>query len=153
MWWTHHDLSAPVYGSNDNIVNTQTQQKPLMNGLFAEGGAWSWPLFNRGSAYYASKETNHYVYFMGNPVLWWTAAVAVGGYMFSCFWSVIKFLKGKQETKVERDRFGKTRGCLSFCMQVPSYIYIYISIFLLLRIMKETNYLQPLFFYFTCYYN
>ncbi|KAK3830596.1 MAG: Dolichyl-phosphate-mannose-protein mannosyltransferase-domain-containing protein [Linnemannia elongata] len=105
MWWTHHDLSAPVHG--DDPANVQNQQK-LMNGLLSEGGAWSWPLLNRGMSYYGAKETNNYVFFMGNPLLWWGAAAAVGAYMLSCFWSVIKFLKGKQETKVERDRFGIT---------------------------------------------
>lgn len=109
MWWTHHDLSAPVHG--DDPANVQNQQK-LMNGLLSEGGAWSWPLLNRGMSYYGAKETNNYVFFMGNPLLWWGAAAAVGAYMLSCFWSVIKFLKGKQETKVERDRFGKR--CLYF---------------------------------------
>lgn len=61
----------------------------------------------RGMNYYSSRETNHYVYFMGNPLLWWMASAAVGLYMSGCIWSVIKYLKGKQETKIERERFGK----------------------------------------------
>ncbi|KAI8599916.1 Dolichyl-phosphate-mannose-protein mannosyltransferase-domain-containing protein, partial [Dissophora ornata] len=84
MWWTHHDLSAPG---------------------FAESSPWSWPLLRRGINYYSSRETNHYVHFMGNPLLWWAASAAVAFYMLSCVWSVIKYLKGKDETKFERDRF------------------------------------------------
>ncbi|KAF9085857.1 hypothetical protein BGX27_003317, partial [Mortierella sp. AM989] len=99
MWWTHHDLSAPVNGDDHSGDQTKTTD---------ESRPWSWPLMRRGMNYYSSKETNNYVHFMGNPLLWWTATATVGLYMASCLWSVIKYLKGKQETKIERDRFGIT---------------------------------------------
>ncbi|KAG0208726.1 hypothetical protein BGX28_000424, partial [Mortierella sp. GBA30] len=102
MWWTHHDLSAPVHG-DEHISGSNGQTKSL-----DESRPWSWPFLKRGMNYYSSRETNHYVHFMGNPLLWWMTSTAVGLYMVSCVWSVIKYLKGQQETKVERDRFGIT---------------------------------------------
>ncbi|KAF9098564.1 hypothetical protein BGX23_005867 [Mortierella sp. AD031] len=95
---------CPSHGDDPVNANANDQN----NGLLAEGGAWSWPILNRGMSYYASKETNNYVFFMGNPLLWRAATAAVGLYMVSCVWSIVKFLKGKQDTKVERDRFGIT---------------------------------------------
>ncbi|KAF9191710.1 hypothetical protein BGZ50_009183 [Haplosporangium sp. Z 11] len=97
MWWTHHDLSAPINGDSHSNSQATDASRP-----------WTWPFMKRGMNYYSSKETNHYVHFMGNPLLWWAAAAAVALYMSSCLWSVIKYLKGKQETKIERDRFGIT---------------------------------------------
>ncbi|KAI8353875.1 Dolichyl-phosphate-mannose-protein mannosyltransferase-domain-containing protein [Mortierella sp. GBAus27b] len=79
MWWTHHDLSAPVHGddhSSDSSKAATDESRP-----------WSWPLMKRGMNYYSSKETNHYVHFMGNPLLWWTASGAVALYMLSCSWN------------------------------------------------------------------
>ncbi|KAF9438061.1 hypothetical protein BGZ76_009933 [Entomortierella beljakovae] len=98
MWWTHHDLSAPIHGDGHSGESTSNE----------ESRPWSWPLMRRGLNYYSSRETNHYVHFMGNPLLWWSASATVGLYMISCLWSTIKFLKGKTETKIERDRFGIT---------------------------------------------
>ncbi|KAF9960564.1 hypothetical protein BGZ65_012148 [Modicella reniformis] len=98
MWWTHHDLRAPVNGDHHS--------GDLAKAAAGESRPWSWPLMRRGMNYYSSRETNHYVHFMGNPLLWWTASGAVALYMLSCIWNVIKYLKGKQETKIERDRFG-----------------------------------------------
>ncbi|KAG0307526.1 hypothetical protein BGZ97_000366 [Linnemannia gamsii] len=144
MWWTHHDLSAPVHG--DDPANVQNQQY-LMNGLLVEGGAWSWPLLNRGMSYYSAKETNNYVFFMGNPLLWWAATAAVAAYMFGCFWSVVKFLKGKQETKVERDRFGIT----PFYSVASGTFYAgwaihYIPFFFMSRQVSLHHYLPALYF-------
>ncbi|KAF8949409.1 hypothetical protein BGZ47_003821 [Haplosporangium gracile] len=144
MWWTHHDLSAPVHG--DDLANIQNQQK-LMNGLLVEGGAWSWPLLNRGMSYYGAKETNNYVFFMGNPLLWWAASAAVGAYMFNCFLSVVMFLKGRQEIKAERDRFGIT----PFYSVASGTFYAgwaihYIPFFFMSRQVSLHHYLPSLYF-------
>ncbi|GJJ77085.1 dolichyl-phosphate-mannose-protein mannosyltransferase [Entomortierella parvispora] len=108
MWWTHHDLSAPVHGDE------QTRRPS------DESHPWTWPLMRRGMNYYASKETNHYVHFIGNPLLWWAATGAVAFYVASCLLSVYQFLRSKNITatssamgrhrgkQAERDRFGVT---------------------------------------------
>ncbi|OAQ29175.1 glycosyltransferase family 39 protein, partial [Linnemannia elongata AG-77] len=128
MWWTHHDLSAPVHGDDP-----------------ANGGAWSWPLLNRGMSYYGSKETNNYVFFMGNPLLWWAATAAVGSYMFSCSWSVVKFLKGKQETKIERDRITPFYSVASGTFYAGWAIH-YIPFFFMSRQVSLHHYLPALYF-------
>lgn len=111
MWWTHHDLSAPVHGEDQNGADYGSTDESL---------PWTWPLMRRGMNYYGSKETNHYVHFMGNPLLWWTASGAVAFYIASCLFSVYQFLQSKNVTasssamgrlrskQVERDRFGVT---------------------------------------------
>ncbi|KAG0044464.1 hypothetical protein BGZ83_010316 [Gryganskiella cystojenkinii] len=113
MWWTHHDLSAPVHGDDHADQGSQHRSD--------ESRPWTWPLMRKGMNYYSSKETNHYVYFMGNPLLWWTSTGAVVLYIGSCLLSVLQFLQsknvaatstglGRQRIKnaVERDRFGIT---------------------------------------------
>ncbi|KAF9920210.1 hypothetical protein FBU30_009989 [Linnemannia zychae] len=144
MWWTHHDLSAPVHG--DDSASAQ-KQKNLMNGLLVEGGAWSWPILNRGSTYYASKETDNYIFFMGNPLLWWAASAAVGGYILSCFWSVIRFLKVKQETKIERDRFGITPFySVASGTFFAGWVIHYVPFFFITREVSLHHYLPALYF-------
>ncbi|KAF9305014.1 hypothetical protein BGZ74_011671 [Mortierella antarctica] len=99
MWWTHHDLNSPVHG---DFYNGQTKKSS------DESLPWSWPFLNRGLNYFSSKETNHYVYLMGNPLLWWASSTAAIVYMFSCIWSAVNYIRGKPETKHERARFGIT---------------------------------------------
>ncbi|KAG0349222.1 hypothetical protein BG005_011094 [Podila minutissima] len=98
MWWTHHDLSSPIHGEDQHDQSKTDESKP-----------WSWPFMKRGLNYYSSKETNHYIHLMGNPLLWWAASSNVIAYMASCVWSAFMFIKSKNSpTKVERDRFGIT---------------------------------------------
>ncbi|KAG0084869.1 hypothetical protein BGZ92_009490 [Podila epicladia] len=98
MWWTHHDLSSPVHGEDQHDQSRTDESRP-----------WSWPFMQRGLNYYSSKETNHYIHLMGNPLLWWAASGAVIAYMTSCVWSTFMFIKSKNSpTTVERDRFGIT---------------------------------------------
>ncbi|KAF9285101.1 hypothetical protein BGZ68_004150 [Mortierella alpina] len=99
MWWTHHDLSVPTHGDEHSggLNKAQDVSHPL-----------TWPVMRRGMTYYSSRETNHYVHFMGNPLLWWAATASVVLYMTSCLWSTIKYLTAKQVAIVERDRFGLT---------------------------------------------
>ncbi|KAG0082271.1 hypothetical protein BGZ92_011847 [Podila epicladia] len=99
MWWTHHDLSLPVHG---DFYNGQTKKNS------DESLPWTWPFLNRGLNYFSSKETNHYVYLMGNPLLWWASSITAIVYMFSCIWSAVNYIRGKPETKQERARFGIT---------------------------------------------
>ncbi|KAF9967783.1 hypothetical protein BGZ70_008261 [Mortierella alpina] len=103
MWWTHHDLSVPTHGDEHSNGGTGglTKAQDVSH-------PWTWPLMKRGMTYYSSRETNHYVHFMGNPLLWWAATASVVLYMASCLWSTIKYLTAKQATIVERDRFGIT---------------------------------------------
>ncbi|KAF8955182.1 hypothetical protein BGZ46_002710 [Entomortierella lignicola] len=139
MWWTHHDLSAPVSGddhSGDKYRNLD-KSRP-----------WDWPLMRRGMNYYSSKETNNYVHFMGNPLLWWTASAAVGLYMMSCLWSVFKFLKGKHETtKTERDRFGITPFySVASGTFFAGWLIHYIPFFFMSRQVFLHHYLPALYF-------
>lgn len=55
--------------------------KPAETYEQSPGRGWcmSWPLLNRGTSYYGAKETNNFVFFMGNPLLSWAASAAVGG--------------------------------------------------------------------------
>ncbi|GJJ68377.1 dolichyl-phosphate-mannose-protein mannosyltransferase [Entomortierella parvispora] len=98
MWWTHHDLSSPIHG--DDIGQSKKKSD--------ESSPWSWPFLSRGLNYYSSKETNHYVYLLGNPVVWWGSSLAAIWYMVGCLWSVVNFIRAKPELKMERDRFGLT---------------------------------------------
>ncbi|KAF9206587.1 hypothetical protein BGZ59_011602, partial [Podila verticillata] len=99
MWWTHHDLSSPVHA---DFYNGQTKKSS------DESLPWSWPFLNRGLNYFSSKETNHYVYLMGNPLLWWASSITAIVYMLSCIWSAVNYLRNKPETRHERARFGIT---------------------------------------------
>ncbi|KAF9960894.1 hypothetical protein BGZ72_005564 [Mortierella alpina] len=101
MWWTHHDLSVPTHGDAYSSGGGPNKAQDLSH-------PWTWPLMKRGMTYYSSRETNHYVHFMGNPLLWWAATASVALYMTSCLWSTIKYLTAKQTAIVERDRFGIT---------------------------------------------
>ncbi|KAF9420475.1 hypothetical protein BGZ94_009106 [Podila epigama] len=97
MWWTHHDLSSPVHGESHDDHRIESS-KP-----------WTWPFMKRGINYYGSKETNHYVHLMGNPLIWWAASSAVIVYMASCLHSAYLYIQGKNSVvKSERDRFGIT---------------------------------------------
>ncbi|KAG0332310.1 hypothetical protein BG000_010128, partial [Podila horticola] len=99
MWWTHHDLSSPVHGDFYNGQSKKSSDESL---------PWSWPFLNRGLNYFSSKETNHYVYLMGNPLLWWASSTTAIVYMFSCIWSAVSYIRGKPETRHGRARFGIT---------------------------------------------
>lgn len=104
MWWTHHDLSSPIHGEDQHGQSKTDESRP-----------WTWPFMKRGLNYYSSKETNHYIHLMGNPLLWWAASSAVILYIASCISGAYTFIKVKSSpTKVERDRFGKASviGCI-----------------------------------------
>lgn len=103
MWWTHHDLSSPIHG--DDLGQSKKKSD--------ESSPWSWPFLNRGLNYYSSKETNHYVYLLGNPVVWWGSSLAAMWYMFGCLFSVLNFIRAKPERQTERDRFGKWAAAMS----------------------------------------
>ncbi|KAF8930065.1 hypothetical protein BGZ58_008501 [Dissophora ornata] len=100
MWWTHHDLSSPIH--TDNYYYSGVTKKKR-----EESHPLTWPFLNRGLNYYSSKETNNYVYLMGNPLLWWAASATAFGYMFRCLLSMIWRLRANSmsETKSVRDRF------------------------------------------------
>ncbi|KAG0291500.1 hypothetical protein BGZ98_002989, partial [Dissophora globulifera] len=139
MWWTHHDLSAPVNADNHSAGNSSRNS--------GESRPWSWPLMKRGMDYYSSRETNHYVHFMGNPLLWWTATAAVGLYMMSCVWGAIKYLKGKHETKIERDRFGVTPFyAVASGTFYAGWVIHYIPFFFMSREVFLHHYLPALYF-------
>ncbi|KAF9395803.1 hypothetical protein CPC16_006840 [Podila verticillata] len=98
MWWTHHDLSSPIHGEDQYGQSRTDESRP-----------WTWPFMKRGLNYYSSKETNHYIHLMGNPLLWWAASSAVILYIASCVSGAYTFIKVKSPPiKVERDRFGIT---------------------------------------------
>ncbi|KAG0358246.1 hypothetical protein BGZ54_010508 [Gamsiella multidivaricata] len=138
MWWTHHDLSAPVNGDDHSSGQPKVSD---------ESHPWSWPFMKRGINYYSSRETNHYVHFMGNPLLWWTATAAVGLYMLSCLWSVIKYLKGKHESKLERDRFGITPFyAVASGTFYAGWVIHYIPFFFMSRQVYLHHYLPALYF-------
>ncbi len=103
MWWTHHDLSVPTHGDEQSSGIGLNKAQDVSH-------PWTWPLMKRGMTYYSSRETNHYIHFMGNPLLWWVATSSVVLYMANCLWSMIKYITAKQAPVVERDRFGEIQG-------------------------------------------
>ncbi|KAF9972987.1 hypothetical protein BGZ73_003837 [Actinomortierella ambigua] len=108
MWWTHHDLNTPMPPSADGSDDSGASSRRRIT----ESRPWTWPLLKRGLNYYSSKETNNYVYLIGNPILWWSASAAALFYMLSCLWSTIRYIKGTPSTRSamaeRRDRFGLT---------------------------------------------
>ncbi|KAG0351801.1 hypothetical protein BGZ54_003097 [Gamsiella multidivaricata] len=103
MWWTHHDLSSGIH-ANDYPAGSTTKRKS------EESSPWSRPFLSRGLNYYSSKETNNYVYLMGNPLLWWASSATALVYMMRCTMSITRYLwaRGTSEARNERNRFGLT---------------------------------------------
>ncbi|KAG0052078.1 hypothetical protein BGZ83_003011 [Gryganskiella cystojenkinii] len=139
MWWTHHDLSSPIH--LDDFNSGQTKKKS------DESSPWTWPFLNRGLNYYSSKETNQYVYLMGNPVVWWASSTAAIWYMVSCLWSVYKYISSKSDNMTERDRFGLT----PFYAVASGTFYIgwaihYFPFFFMHRQLYLHHYLPALYF-------
>ncbi|KAG0339523.1 hypothetical protein BG004_006776 [Podila humilis] len=100
MWWSHHDLSSPIHGGDyysGQIKKNSDESLP-----------WSWPFLSRGLNYFSSKETNQYIYLMGNPLLWWAASTTAIFYMCNRVWSAANYIRGIPVTKQERARFGIT---------------------------------------------
>ncbi|KAG9320703.1 hypothetical protein KVV02_008804 [Mortierella alpina] len=142
MWWTHHDLSVPTHGEEHNSSGG--------SGLNKERDVshpWTWPLMKRGMTYFSSLETNHYVHFMGNPLLWWMATASVVLYMTSCLWSAIKYLTAKQAAIVERDRFGITPFyAVASGTFFAGWVIHYVPFFFMSRQVFLHHYLPSLYF-------
>ncbi|KAG0240358.1 hypothetical protein BGX31_002030 [Mortierella sp. GBA43] len=103
MWWTHQDLGSPVH-MDDYHYGGATKQR------HDSSHPWTWAFLSRGLNYYSSKETNNYVYLMGNPLVWWAASTTALLFTTRYLLLAVRCLKtwGSSETKIERDRFGLT---------------------------------------------
>ncbi|KAF9419991.1 hypothetical protein BGZ94_009254 [Podila epigama] len=139
MWWTHHDLSSPVHAGE--YYSGQTKKRS------DESQPWSWPFLNRGLNYFSSKETNNYVYLMGNPLLWWASSIVAITYMFSCIWSVYKYVRGQPASKSERARFGLTPFyAVASGTFFTGWIIHYLPFFFMHRQLYLHHYLPALYF-------
>jgi hypothetical protein len=72
-------LSKVPRSEQSHVVDTSYLASPTHADDYYYGGAtkridashpWTWPYLSRGLNCYGSKETNNYVYLMGNPLLW-----------------------------------------------------------------------------------
>ncbi|KAF8945614.1 hypothetical protein BGZ47_002327 [Haplosporangium gracile] len=126
MWWSHHDLAFSLHSHNHSDSRK-----------FRKSDAshpWSWLFLGRGLNYYSSKETNNYVYLLGNPVLWWAASSTSVLYLLGCLWSVLGFFRGKfkGQQNLPRARFGLTpfytiapeTFCLGWFIHYAPYFFI-----------------------------
>ncbi|KAF9277976.1 hypothetical protein BGZ68_008878 [Mortierella alpina] len=68
----------------------------------------SWPFLRRGINYYSSKETNNYIYLIGNPLVWWTTSITAATYMLGCFKSATQLFRCESGSRVRREHFGLT---------------------------------------------
>ncbi|KAF9584044.1 hypothetical protein BGW38_007767 [Lunasporangiospora selenospora] len=102
MWWTHQDLNLPAAAltPGDFYIAEQNNKNSM-----DESSPWSWPFLSRGLMYYSNKETNQYVYLLGNPLLWWASTATSLLYMAGCVRSAARYFSGRKDTKVERSRF------------------------------------------------
>ncbi|KAG9064233.1 hypothetical protein KI688_003421 [Linnemannia hyalina] len=127
MWWTRHDLASPLH-SNSHSPSHKSRKSDASQ-------PWSWLFLGRGLNYYSSKETNNYVYLLGNPVVWWAASSIAVLYVLGCFWSVFGFLRGKaakDQQNQPRARFGLTpfytiapgTFCLGWFVHYAPYFFI-----------------------------
>ncbi|KAF9988788.1 hypothetical protein BGZ75_008523 [Mortierella antarctica] len=141
MWWTHHDLSVPTHGEEHSSGGSGLNKERDVS------HPWTWPLMKRGMTYFSSLETNHYVHFMGNPLLWWMATASVVLYMTSCLWSAIKYLTAKQAAIVERDRFGITPFyAVASGTFFAGWVIHYVPFFFMSRQVFLHHYLPSLYF-------
>ncbi|KAG0273522.1 hypothetical protein BGZ95_010675 [Linnemannia exigua] len=108
MWWSHHDLASPLH-SHSHADDYSPTAKGSKTRKSDASHPWSWLFLGRGLNYYSSKETNNYVYLLGNPVLWWAASSTAVLYVLGCVWSVLRSLRGKSNLQNQpRARFGLT---------------------------------------------
>ncbi|KAF9277436.1 hypothetical protein BGZ88_001172, partial [Linnemannia elongata] len=129
MWWTHHDLASPLHSHSPHFSYSHKSRKSDAS------HPWSWLFLGRGLNYYSSKETNNYIYLLGNPVLWWSASSIAVFYVLGCFWSAFGFLLGKtakDQQNQPRARFGLTpfytiapgTFCLGWFIHYAPYFFI-----------------------------
>ncbi|KAF9943028.1 hypothetical protein BGZ67_008659 [Mortierella alpina] len=61
---------SPIHADKQYYGNRGDQSHPT-----------SWPFLRRGINYYSSKETNNYVYLIGNPLVWWATTITAVMYI------------------------------------------------------------------------
>ncbi|KAK3839713.1 MAG: Dolichyl-phosphate-mannose-protein mannosyltransferase-domain-containing protein [Linnemannia gamsii] len=110
MWWSHHDLASPLHSNSHTDDYSPTTKGGSKSRKSDASHPWSWLFLGRGLNYYSSKETNNYVYLLGNPILWWAASSTAVFYVLGCAWSVLGSLRGKSKSlqNQPRARFGLT---------------------------------------------
>ncbi|KAF9924746.1 hypothetical protein FBU30_005349 [Linnemannia zychae] len=126
MWWSHHDLASPIHPYY--LSDLYSSGKSRMS---EDSHPWSWLFLSRGLNYYSSKETNNYIYLLGNPIVWWCASLATVFYVIGCIRSVFELLKGKNKDQQQRARFGLTpfytiapgTFCLGWFIHYAPYFY------------------------------
>ncbi|WPK23420.1 hypothetical protein PUMCH_000660 [Australozyma saopauloensis] len=72
---------------------------------------YEWPLLMRGINYWHKHHTQ--IYFLGNPVVWWTATAALLGFMVHIAISLLKWQSGRE--------IRTTKGAFNFNYQMFSY--------------------------------
>ncbi|KAG0282398.1 hypothetical protein BGZ96_000525, partial [Linnemannia gamsii] len=153
MWWSHHDLASPLHSHNYDHSSFSTNSKSRKSDA---SHPWTWLFLGRGLNYYSSKETNNYVYLLGNPLLWWTASSTAVLYVLGCFWSVLGSLRGKSRNQQyqPRARFGLTpfytiapgTFCAGWFIHYAPYFFISSSSTTLGSQLYLHNYLPSLYF-------
>ncbi|KAF9990068.1 hypothetical protein BGZ75_003837 [Mortierella antarctica] len=88
---------SPIHADKQYYGNRGDQSHPA-----------SWPFLRRGINYYSSKETNNYVYLIGNPLVWWATTITAVMYMCGCFKSATMLFRRESGSHVRRERFGLT---------------------------------------------
>ncbi|KAF9434893.1 hypothetical protein BGZ76_007237 [Entomortierella beljakovae] len=142
MWWTHRDFSSPYHA--DNIYQSGSTKRNR-----DESHPWSWPFLNRGLNYYVSRETNNYVYLMGNPLIWWAASTTALVYMSKCISSVFRYLRnnGQCTFRNERERFGLTPFySISSGTFFAGWVIHYFPFFVMDRHLYIYHYLPAMYF-------
>lgn len=154
MWWSHNDLASPLHSHNyDHSPFPSTNSKSRKS---EASHPWTWLFLSRGLNYYSSKETNNYVYLLGNPLLWWGASSTAVLYVLGCLWSVLKSFrwKSRNQQNQPRARFGLTpfytiapgTFCASWFIHYAPYFFISSSSKTLGSQLYLHNYLPSLYF-------
>ncbi|KAG0212290.1 hypothetical protein BGX33_003736 [Mortierella sp. NVP41] len=136
MWWSHHDLSPPFHASHDYYTYTSNTRGSKKRRRADASHPWSRLFLGRGLNYYSSKETNNYVYLLGNPVLWWAASSTAVPYVLGCLWSVLGFIRGNSNNQKQQQR--ARFGLIPFYTIAPGTFSLYFSILLLVSRLDRT---------------
>lgn len=88
--------SYPKLSFLEKVIESHKTMWKINSGLTShhnwQSDPYEWPLLLRGINYWSKDHTQ--IYFLGNPVVWWTASACLVGFAIHAFISLIKWQSG-----------------------------------------------------------